>query len=491
MLNSNLRSLPQANVQTETIFGNPNQIKKLARKEISLKYSSEKLGFLHSTLIQIGNDYYLLAGPSQIGKTTYNREIGNEIKTHVFANDWVAIEEEDGNYYASDLNFEDRLISTDRKLITGVIFLTNNDELSRDAFVPNENEFSKLLAETFDTASNRELEKLSLFWKENWQKIPFLCAVPARRGDIKFTKDTLVNIIARNRDTNKPVNVGVIGTGSVGAEIAFRLGQIANINNIYLLNRDQKKSIGLALDMNHAFQDHTYIAESTPENIFTNCSSVFFTFRTDQQLKEITYLPERWQKMVAHFETLNGYAKIIGSNQFKGTLFMVTNPVDILTYALWHYSKQTPNQLRTYQVFGVGLELDIARILSYSKLRGINIKPKDILLFGNHSDDIFIKTNLPHEINESLANSVKNASKEVRNFVPRTIYGPAEAGIRTFTKFLNGGSTFITAIQENAYIGRKVEFTRKLPRLPEIIDNENYGKIIVRNQDFIKTYLEN
>lgn len=485
-----LHSFPEASFRFKTVVS--AQSKKEARKEISIAKTSETLGFLHSALISINGDNYLLAGPSGIGKSTYSGSLEAQLGASLLVNDWVAVEKEGQNFYASGLDFAENLHHSERCLLSGIIFLTYNDEIKRDAFAPNKLEFRKLLSETFDTASDSELDRLSSFWLQNYLQLPFLCAVPARRGPKSVITRTLVGLLNRQKARHQPIEVGVIGLGSIGTELAFQLGQLPYIHKVHLYTLSQDKTIGYAIDMNHALINRGYNifeVHRKPEDLFASSSSVFLTFRDRSDIQGVKNLPERWQRLSGNLKILNDYAQIIGAIKFDGTIFVITNPVDILTYALYQGTLNKNNALRTYQVYGCGLEVDVARALYYGKQIDPNLTYNSIRVYGNHSDMIVLKTPLSDLDNSRLLEVVSNASTEIRRFVPRTIFGPVGAVVRTFQAFQRDGRAHVTLIQQEAFIGRVIDFRNQLPMISEEIFDGEYQTIIEHNREVIATYL--
>lgn len=485
-----LKTLPEVESCFDSVAS--AQSKKELRKRISVEYTSETLGFLHASLLEIGGESYLVAGPSGVGKSAYSNRLGAEFNSSLLAKDWVAVEKDGGSFYASDLNYSDSLRQTERSLLSGVIFLTYGDELRRDAFAPNGQEIKRLLRETFDTASDLELNKLSLFWLKNAEEFPFLSAVPARRGPENTIAKTLINLIKRKRATLNPVEVGVIGLGSIGTELAFQLGQVPYVSKVHLYNRTENKAVGYAADMNQAMADKRhdiFVSHAKPQELFASASSVFLAFRNESGGEPARHLPERWQKLPGNLHILAEHIQKIDEADFSGTLFVITNPVDVLTYALYEKMLNGKNPLRTYQVYGIGLEVDAARALYYGKQTDPSLGYDDIRLYGNHSDDFILKTLLPESDNTKLTQEVKNASKEIRKLVPRTIFGPVGAAIRSFRAFQENGSVHITTIQNDSFIGRKINFRSQLPMISEETVDGECLKIIENNRKAIARHL--
>ena len=491
-LATRLQSLPQVTIAVPA--DGPMEdaaVKKLARLTVSVQNTSSVTGFLHAALVRVGKKYFLLAGPSGIGKSSYAAHLGAAFDAEVVASDWVAIEREDRRYYASDLNFAQSIRHRKRCLLTGIIFLTNNRMLDRDAATPNDVEFQGLLRETFDTATKQQLAKLDSFWLHNKEQLPFCCALPARRKPEMYIAQTLEHLVRKASAKSAPMSVGVVGTGAIGSELAFQLGQLPFVDTVHLFNRSTDTAKGFALDMNHgAASDtsaHTFVAHTTAKEVFEQASVVFLTFR-DETIPPQADLPERWRKLPGHLAAIKEYAQLAEETQFGGTIFVVTNPVDILTYALYAHSQKGRHPLRTYQVYGVGLEVDAARALAYGKEIHPGLTMQDITLYGNHTDSFALKTPLPAASHRELAEAVKGASTEVRKYVPRTVYGPVAAIVKTFTAYAQNLPVHATILQENAHMGRKVYFKHGLPKVGLPPDDLQYATILQDNQEAIANY---
>lgn len=480
-LSSHFRTIQNIYIETPEELRSA-QRKKFARKEISLKFSSEKYGFLHAVLIKHENKYYALAGQSGIGKTTYGNHL-NDSSNGFLANDWIVVEKNESDYYASDLNFAQNLYGEKVKL-EGIIFLSFNDNHHRDAYYPNSTELFQLLDETFDNANKQETKILSKFWLSNISELPFCSVVPARGKTEQFISETITKLISMHNQLMHNVAVGIIGLGSVGSQLASQVAQISYVNNIHLYNRSHSKSVGLALDMNHAHSDkgELFVAQETMEGVFQKSNVVFLTFRDISGLI-LENVPERWKKISSHLRIMNEISKVIDNSHFNGTIFVVTNPVDFLTYSLYSNSQQGNNALRTFQIYGIGLELDAMRALYCSRQMGLQLGREDIRIFGNHSDTLHLETPLPETENKKLLTLIKNSSREVRKGIERTIYGPANAAERTLRAYLKGNSIHATLIQDFSHIGRLVNFKNNLPQLATEPENtEEYNQILKNNQ---------
>lgn len=470
------------------------QLKKEARLELSLRHTSESVGFLHAALIEIDGKNYLLAGGSGVGKSTYSQELLDHFGGQVLAKDWVALEKEEGEFFASDLNFPDNLKHPDRCRLDGVIFLTKYDDLDRDAYVPNQEEKLELLRQTFDTADQEELEILSQFWLSNWENLPNVLAVPTRERSLAYTKETLINLVERQK--MKLNKVGVIGLGAIGAELANQLGQLANVDQVNLFNRSADKAVGYALDMNHgvAEKGEVFVAHQDAAQVFANSDVVFLCFREQNPLPvaangDTANLPERWGKAAVHAAAMEHYARLASEQNFQGTIFVISNPVDVLSFALYSQSQQADHPLRTYQIYGIGLELDKARALYYAQQEGLALDPTELKVFGNHADEFILQSPLSPADSDRLQQLVAGASPTIRQHVPRTIYGPVGAAKQALVALQENRGSTLTLIQEGSYIGRPLEFRGGLPMFGDQTEAEVIREILAKNKKSAPNYI--
>jgi len=386
-----LGQMPIAN----TYKGPPAKQKKQARIAFSVSQASENIGFLHACLLNIKGDYFLLAGKSGIGKTTLANGLCQKPDKDICANDWVAIEKDGKNFYGSDLNFATSLKHVKRCLIKGIIFLQKTDAHQRDAYTPNETELKQLLRQdVFDGTTSAQAEKLSQFWVDNSAAFSVMGCVPVGKVTVDQSLDIISDIVGRAKLLTPPVklNVGIIGIGSIGSLLAYRLGKHPSVGKICLYDHKVEKAHGIALDLNHssAITDPAkYAAGQRIKDVFSKSNVVFVCFRDSTPPPNVR-AAERMNKLLSHLETVRLLAQTAAELRFRGTIFIITNPVDLLSYSFYAAGQSKQFGLKTYQVYGVGLELDIARVLFYSNRFHYGLSPDNITLYGEHTEKLSI-----------------------------------------------------------------------------------------------------
>lgn len=172
--------------------------------------------------------------------------------------------------------------------------------------------------------------------------------------------------------------VVIIGTGAVGATCAYALAIKGISSEIVLIDINQAKAEGTAMDLNHG------LPFIRPTRIWAgDCSDcegasiVIVTSGAAQKPGETRLSMVRTNDAI--FREL--IPDITKHNQ-GCTLLIVSNPVDILTYRAWQYSG-----LRIEQVIGSGTALDTARFRQMlAEYFSIDSRNVHAYIVGEHGD---------------------------------------------------------------------------------------------------------
>ncbi|SFA96209.1 MULTISPECIES: L-lactate dehydrogenase [unclassified Bacillus (in: firmicutes)] len=152
---------------------------------------------------------------------------------------------------------------------------------------------------------------------------------------------------------NRVNRVALIGTGFVGSSYAFALLNQGITEELVLIDLNKEKSEGDAMDLNHG-------APFAPSRTkiwygdYSDCEDtdlVVICAGANQKPGETRL--DLVEKNTRIFKVI--VEKVMGSG-FDGIFLVATNPVDILTYAVWKYSG-----LPKERVIGSGTILDTAR----------------------------------------------------------------------------------------------------------------------------------
>lgn len=172
--------------------------------------------------------------------------------------------------------------------------------------------------------------------------------------------------------------IAVVGVGAVGATIAFTLAMSGVATELVLVDINQPKAIGEALDIAHAaaFIKPTRIYAGTFEDC-RDASIIVFSAGAAQKPGETRL--ELLQKNYAILK--QSLPRLQGGNQ-EQIFLIVSNPVDVLTYAALKITGLPPQR-----VFGTGTVLDSSRF-RHSLNRRCGVAPRNIHAYvvGEHGD---------------------------------------------------------------------------------------------------------
>lgn len=175
-----------------------------------------------------------------------------------------------------------------------------------------------------------------------------------------------------------PRKVGVIGCGFVGSSTAFALMQGGLFTEMVLLDVDFDKADGEAMDIAHGipFAGQMKIYAGNYEDI-ADAAIVIVTAGANQKPDETRL--DLVNKNVAVYKNI---IPQIVEQGFAGILLVVSNPVDILTYAAVKLGGFPENR-----VIGSGTVLDTAR-LKYvlSEHLGVDSRNLHSFIIGEHGD---------------------------------------------------------------------------------------------------------
>ncbi len=184
----------------------------------------------------------------------------------------------------------------------------------------------------------------------------------------------------------KGKKITILGTGNVGATIAYTLAIDGMASEILLIDINEKKAKGEAMD----------ILQGTPFCAPTNIYAGNYEDAVQSDIVIVTVGLAR-KPGQSRIDLAQANVDIIKSVMPQITKFapdavyvVVSNPVDIITYAIL---KTT--QLSECQVFGSGTMLDSARLRSrLAEHVGLNPKNVHAYVFGEHGDTSMIPWSL-------------------------------------------------------------------------------------------------
>ena len=178
--------------------------------------------------------------------------------------------------------------------------------------------------------------------------------------------------------TVDPRKAAIIGCGAVGASIAFRFLQLGLFSRLVLLDANQDKAEGEAMDLSDGlpYGASMEITAGTYDDI-SDCALVVITAGANQKPGET-----RLDLIGKNTAILKSILDQITARAFGGILLIVSNPVDVLTYAAWRLTGYPRRR-----VLGSGTVLDTGRLkqLLGEKL-GVDSRNVHAFIIGEHGD---------------------------------------------------------------------------------------------------------
>ena len=175
-----------------------------------------------------------------------------------------------------------------------------------------------------------------------------------------------------------PRKAAIVGCGFVGASIAFRFLQQGLFSKLVLLDVDREKAEGEAMDLSDGlpYASPVEITAGTYDDV-ADCALVVITAGANQKPGET-----RLDLIGKNTAILRSIIGEITARDFGGILLVVSNPVDVLTYAAWKLSGY-PRQ----RVIGSGTVLDTGRLkqLLGEELR-VDSRNIHAFIVGEHGD---------------------------------------------------------------------------------------------------------
>ena len=216
--------------------------------------------------------------------------------------------------------------------------------------------------------------------------------------------------------------ITVIGTGSVGSTIAYTLTIEGIASEIVMIDINNEKALGEALD----------IRQGTP---FCNPCNIYAGTYEDAAGSDIVVITSgvarkpgqsRLDLAQTNVDILKSITEQIVKYAPDATYVIVSNPVDILTYAFTKYSG-IPEE----RIIGSGTILDTARLRSrLSEYYSVSQQNVHAYVLGEHGDSSFVPWSIANISNvpvEDYGKSVLNSAnypelhkEDVENYVRKS-----------------------------------------------------------------------
>jgi len=257
--------------------------------------------------------------------------------------------------------------------------------------------------------------------------------------------------------------VVIIGCGNVGMSYAYALlNQRTSVNELVLIDINEERIEGEVMDLNHclAFAPSKIDIKVGSYEDCRDAKLVVIAAGANQNPGET-----RMDLINKNSKIFKSIVENVMSNGFDGIFIVATNPVDVMTYLTFKYSKLPSNK-----VMGSGTTLDTAR-LRYMVGEKIDISPKSVhaYVIGEHGDSEFVLWNsatvglqkltdfILKEDMVKIEEDVRNAAYEIINKKGATYYGIGMCLVRITNAILNNENSIVTVssydVNNDVFVG--------------------------------------
>lgn len=243
--------------------------------------------------------------------------------------------------------------------------------------------------------------------------------------------------------------VVVVGTGSVGAAVAFDIVMNNVCDDLVLIDINKEKAWAEATDLQHSLgysgskmrvKDGEYADCKDADLVVIAAALPYITGQSRLDMIEKAAI------------IMEGIVPAIMASGFSGVIVVITNPVDVMSYYVYKLSG-----LPAYKVVGTGTALDSAR-LKYHLADVMSVDPQSVhaLCMGEHGDSQVIpwsqitvggkrfldiikdnKVRLEEFDIDSVAEDIKMIAYRIVNAKGATTFGIAATTVQIIKAVLN------------------------------------------------------
>ncbi len=296
------------------------------------------------------------------------------------------------------------------------------------------------------------------------------------------------------------MKVVIIGCGNVGMSYAYALvNQPSKVDELVLLDINEEKAKGEALDLNHALPFAPTKIKIKAGN-YSDCSNAHIVCISAGRNQEVG---ESRQDLVEKNKVVfkQILSQVVASG-FSGIYLIATNPVDIMAYVTYKFTGDHT------KVVGTGTTLDTAR-LKYLISEKININPRNVhaYVLGEHGDTEMIawskatigvrdiKDYISENIMTGLLEEVRNSAYEIIKMKGNTCYGIGMCLMTITNSILNNDGSILTVStylpEHDIFIAQPSILQRKGVRQTIEVDfDEKEKQEYQASIDFIKSMVK-
>ncbi len=278
----------------------------------------------------------------------------------------------------------------------------------------------------------------------------------------------------------------VVGCGFVGATVAYTLMESNLFSEIVLIDIDRRKAEGEAMDLVHG---QPFLS---PVRVYAgdycdlgDAAMVIICAGANQKVGET-----RDDLVKTNVRIFHSIVENIVKYNRDGILFVVTNPVDILTYVTWRISG-----FPSSRVIGSGTVLDTARLKYLVGQRlGVDARNVHTFVIGEHGDSelaVWSSANISGidldtycaeqpgcgtiESLHGIYDEVKNSAYRIIEAKGATYYAVAQAVKRICTAIIRDEKTIMPV---SAYLDGEYGFSELCMSMPCIVGKDGIKRVI-------------
>ncbi len=286
------------------------------------------------------------------------------------------------------------------------------------------------------------------------------------------------------------MKVGIVGgAGRVGSTVCYTLVLLRLADEIYLLDTDAERAKGEAMDVLHtlsAVESDAEVRGGSDYGALEGCELVIVTAGAPRKPGM-----SRLELRGINRDIVREIAAKTAEHAPDSMLFIVTNPVDVLTYHAWQASGFPPER-----VFGLGTYLDTIRLRSMLRKELGIAYGEEAYIFGEHGDSMFpvfrLSESYPRERLMQVYREVRTSAMEVISRKGGTWFAPALAIAKVVETLSHGGRcTLSTYIEEHGlYLGYLAELSRRGVRQAEFELTQEEAEALQRSAQVVGRAIE-
>lgn len=259
--------------------------------------------------------------------------------------------------------------------------------------------------------------------------------------------------------------VAIIGAGFVGASAAFALSLNQMVNELVLVDVDKEKAIGEAMDISHGLSflgqmsvyggDYSDCADCDAIIISAGLNRKPGETRIDLAKKNVAIAKEITANVMKHYT--------------RGVIFVVSNPVDILTYKIQKWSG-----LPEGRVFGSGTVLDSSRF-RFLLSRKLNVDVRNVhgYIIGEHGDSQLPLWSATHVAGKNIMEFIHDPAYGITDEIKEAIIQDVKTSGSEIIK-KKGATYYAIAVAINTILGSLIKNQNTIRTVSSVI-NGFYG----------------